>query len=264
MPTLVYSPVNWLIIDWRFDHCGLPQPKPCAEPDEEKAPECKALPVVEYPETYDWARFLPEVMVGVEEPDADIAANYVRQAAIEFARDARVLQRDLVIDLEAGVNQYMLHPFPDERIEGILEVELDGKSDCHCSSGLRGGSRYLGFDWEFDTSRNVLHLNGQPRTGRLTIRVWAVPTEDACTYDRFLYDNFRADIALGARRYYVMANHFRDRFLVGSLPPQERWNFAIITALKRARRVPEARKQPAGSGMWVGNGMRRFGGRGSF
>lgn len=250
MATLRYSPRNWLAIHWPFDTCSLPEPMCPVEPDESSGPACKPKPVIFYPDTYDWARFLPEVMVGVEEPDQDIAANYVRQAAIEFARDAHVLQRELVVDLEPGLDEYELPPFPHERIAGTLSLSLDDRhDDCRC--GLSGRSN-LGFSWVFDTSRHVLRFFDQPKYGRVTIRVYAVPTEDACAYDKFLYDNFRADITVGARRYYVLANHFRDRALVSTLPPQERWNFVILAALRQAHRVPTARKQNSGSGMWAG------------
>lgn len=252
MSTLRYSPRNWLVVDWPYSTCSLPEPVHCEAPLPGASAPCWPKPIVEQPETFDWARFLPEVMIGVEEPNPDIAANFVRQAAIEFARDAHVLQREVVIDLEPNVEVYPLPPIQGERIAGVLRIEYNDRTE-NCSSrcGLSSRSQ-LGFFWTVDTARSELRLEEQPRTGRLMIRVWAVPTEDACSYDRFLYDNFRADITIGARRYYVLANHFRDQELVRVLPPQDRWNYAILSALRQAHRQPSARKQRSGSGMWGG------------
>lgn len=251
MSTLRYSPRNWLVVDWPFSTCSLPEPLACKEA-ETTSPPCKPKPIITYPDTYDWAKFLPEVMIGVEDPNPDIAANYTRQAAIEFARDAHVLQRELVIDLEPGINNYPLPAYPDERIAGVLRIDFNDRyEDCNSRCGMSAQSD-LGFFWTVDTAVSELRLEGQPRLGRLTIRVWAVPTEDACSYDRFLYDNFRAEITIGARRYYVIANHFRDRALVAVLPPQDRWNYAILSALRQAHRQPSARRQQTGSGMWAG------------
>ena len=61
------------------------------------------LPIQEAIDTYDWERFLPEIMVGIDDADDEIAANYAREAAIEFAKRARVLQREVVVRLEPGV-----------------------------------------------------------------------------------------------------------------------------------------------------------------
>lgn len=250
---LHYSPRNWLVVPWPFPLCGLPDPLPRRE-QEERTPACREQPIVVYPDTYDWARFLPEVMVGMEDADPDIAANYTRQAAIEFARSTHVLQRDLVLDLERGENEYHLTSFPGERIAGVLNVRLD-EQDCGCSGALEGRTE-LGFSWRFDNARNTVTFDGQPQHGRLQMRLWAVPTEDACAYDVFLYDNFRAAITIGARRFYALANHFRDRALIASLPPETAWDRAILAALRQAHQVPSARKA-AVSSTWASS-RRRF------
>lgn len=249
MAVLRYSPRNSLVVDWPFDTCGLPDPLPPQE-DDDREPVCHPKPIVIRPDTYDWARFLPEVMVGIENPDPDIAANYVRQAAIEFARDAHVLQRELVLDFEHGEDTYPIPSYPGERIAGVLSVRVgDSIDECACT-GLHGRTA-LGFSWEFDPARNELRFINQPNRGRVILRLWAVPTEDACEYDVALYDNHRAAITIGARRAYVLAAHFRDRLLVATLPSFAEWNMAILAALRQAHRTPSAHRQ-AVSGTWVG------------
>lgn len=260
---LRYSPRNWLIVDWgdgstAFSDCSLPAPVPCIDPPEPAPQPCRALPIREAINTYDWERWLPEVIVGVEDPDEEIAAAYVREAAIEFCRDGRVLQREVVVELEPGVDTYPVFPYEGERIEGIIALWPEGQERCDCSGSLTGRAGY-GLDYELDNRRNELTLFGGPRKGLLKLLIWAAPTEDVCEHDVFLYDNFRADVTVGARRKYVLAVHFRDRELVASLPSESRWTYGILTAKKHAVRKPTATRRPVGSGMWQGGrGYRRW------
>lgn len=206
--TLRYSPFNWLIVPWsfngqRFADCGLPKAAPCEEPNEESPAECRALPIQEAIDTYDWGRWLPEVIVGIEDPDEEIAANYVRQAAIEFCRDARVLQREIVVELQPGINVYPVFPYEGEQIVGVIGVQTPaGGCDSNGTSGVVNG-----VSWQLDTARNELHVKGQPRNGLLALLVFSAPTEEACAHDVFLYDRFRADITSGARIAYATAVH---------------------------------------------------------
>lgn len=252
---LRYSPVNHLIVDWgdgnsAFPDCCLPQPRACAPDPEPGEQPCRALPVREAIDTYDWERWLPEVIVGIDDPDEEIAASYTRAAAIEFCRDGRVLQREVVVELEHGVDVYPVFPYEGERIEGVIALTVDGAPRCECR-GLQGRTPF-GIDYRLDNRRNEIELLGGPRKGLLRLLVWAVPTEDACEHDVFLYDNFREDVTIGARRKYALAVHFRDRELIASLPAPNAWTYAILTAKKRATRTPTATRRPAGSGMWQG------------
>ena len=263
VPTaLRYSPFNWLIVPWsfngqRFSDCGLPSPAPCDEPAEDSPAPCRALPIQEAIDTYDWARWLPEVIVGVEEPDEEIAANYVRQAAIEFCREGRVLQREVVVELQPGVSVYPVFPYDGEQIVGVIGLRTAGGGcDCRGTSGTVDG-----MDWLLDTARNELHVQGPTRNGVMTLLVYSAPTEDACAHDVFLYDRFRADITLGARMAYVQAVHFRDRALLGSLHPASEWERRKLLAKTKALRAPSSSQMRPGSGMWGGAGAPSFNGR---
>lgn len=262
---LRYSPFNWLVVDWsfngqRFADCGLPKPAPCDEPSEDSPAPCRALPIQEAIDTYDWARWLPEVIVGVEDPDEEIAANYVRQAAIEFCKEGRVLQREVIIELQPGVTTYPVFPYEGEQIIGVIAIATPAGT-CGCSgaqtSGASGDVR-----WSLDVARNELHLSGAPAAGLVALLVYAAPAEDACAHDVFLYDRFRADITLGARRAYALAVHFRDRYLLASLPPADEWERRkLLAKTKAVRGAPSGKMQP-GSGMWgSGRGTSGFNGR---
>lgn len=248
---LRYSPVNWLVVDWSqsgqaFNDCGLPKPEPCTNPQHNCGSVCTAsIPITEAIDTYDWARWLPEVIVGIEDPDEDIAANYVRQAAIEFAEKGRVLQREVIVELQPDVHTYPVFPYEGERIVGVIGIstvdECCGSSTPSCCGGWIDG-----MNWELDTARNELHVQG-PRTGILRILVWAAPTEDACAHDVFLYNNFRRQIAQGARNAYANAVHFRDRLLMASLQPSDTFQRDMVLAKTKAVMKPAGSKMAVGS-----------------
>lgn len=247
---LRYSPFNYLVVDWSFNgqafaECGLPSAPDCPEPTEDSPAPCRALPIREAIDTYDWARWLPEVIVGIEEPDEEIAANYVRQAAIEFCKDGRALQREIMVELQPGVTKYPVFPYEGEQIVGVIGMRTVDGGSCGCS-GTSG--RYGPMVWHLDTARNELHVDGG--TGLLALLVYSAPTEDACAHDVFLYERFRADITKGARLMYANAVHFRDRALMASLPSTDEWLRTKLAAKTKALRgAPSGRMQP-GSGMW--------------
>jgi hypothetical protein len=248
---LRYSPVNWLIVDWGFNgaafsECGLPEALPCSEESESTTP-CVALPIQEAIDTYDWARWLPEVIVGIEDPDENIAADYVRRAAIEFARGSRVLQREVVVPLQIGILRYPLFPYDGERIDGVIGIKFDGGCGCACS-GARGN--YEGVEWMLDVARNELLISRVPRASLLKLLVFSAPTEDACAHDVFLYDRFHMEITIGARMLYANAVHFRDRALMASLPSSDAFVKAILSAKTKAMRHASSSQQQFGSGIW--------------
>lgn len=255
---LRYSPLNFLIVDWgfngvAFNNCGLPDPAPCPTTPVVRPEVCCPLPIQEAIDTYDWERWLPEVIIGIEDPDEEIAASYVREAAIEFSKNARVLQRQILIPLQPGVCTYPVEPYADEQIIGVIGVGID---DCHPHEA-RGCSGVLpnGVPFSLDVARKELRLmagNGDCCRGArlLRILVWAAPTEEACYHDVFLYERFRADITLGARRNYVTALHFRDRMLMNSVPTASAYERAMALAKNKATSAHSWAQNPPGSGMW--------------
>lgn len=254
---LRYSPVNSLIVSWGFngegfDLCGLPAHRECEEEEDAGSAYCRPLPIQEAIDTYDWARWLPEVIVGIEDADEDIAANYVRAAAIEFAKGSRVLQREVVVELQRGVDTYPVFPYEGEQIIGALAARLDTGYPQECPTSCCGG-RIEDVDWRLDVARREITVGGCSRTGLLRVLVYAAPSEDACYQDKFLYDHFRADITIGARLMYANAVHFRDRALMASLPTAEAFTRAIVLAKRKVIRTPSTHQQQSGSGMWGGS-----------
>lgn len=251
---LRYSPVNWLIVDWGFEgkafnDCGLPEPQPCLTEGHDCDGPCQAiLPIREAIDTYDWARWLPEVIVGIEDADEEIAANYVRQAAIEFCNGGRVLQREVVVELQPDESTYPLFPYEGEMIKGVIGIMAEDGCRCGTHSGCCSGW-VGGVDWVFDVARQQVTVSG-PCKGLLRLLVWSAPTEDACEHDVFLYDNFRREITAAARLYYANAVHFRDRLLMSSLPTKDSIDRAIVLAKTRVMTRPNASKAQGRSGLF--------------
>lgn len=252
---LRYSPVNSLIVDWSangraFPNCGLPKPRPCLTGGVACEDACEhTLPIAEAIDTYDWARWLPEVIVGIDDPDEEIAANYVRQAAIDFCQRGRVLLREVVIELQDGVNTYPVFPYDGEQIVGVIQIDapLSRYLNQPCGLGSCTGGTWRGATWQLDVARNEFTIGGSVNCGLLRLLVWAAPTEDSCAQDRFLYDRFRADITLGARRAYAMAVHFRDRALMATLPSQDAVDTVILKAKRKAAVLPSSWQSQPGT-----------------
>lgn len=219
-------------------------------------PCCDPLPIQEAIDTYDWERFLPEIMVGIEDADEEIAANYAREAAIDFAKRARVLQREVVVPLEKGICKYEVTPYDEEQIVGVVGVSIDGCKPTGCSSHCRV-MMPNGIDFVFDAARNEIHLQGPSgssccHSGKtLRMLVWSAPTEDCCLYDRFLYDHYRKDITLLARRNYAKALHFRDRVLMQSLPNEAEYERAVLLAKRKSMARHSWSESSPGSGMFA-------------
>lgn len=253
-PKWRYSPLNALIIDWSyngdaFNACGLPDPLPCIDPPEPTEPACQALALREEINTYDWERWLPEVIVGIEDADEEIAASYIRDAAIEFCKRARVLQRVVVLEIQPDVRVYPFEPYDQENIIGVMGFAFPHQAACWCSHATQGDAE--GIDWRFDMARNEIELTGALRQhSQIAFRVWAAPTEEACAQDVFLYENFRSIIAQGARTKYALAVHFRDRALLSSLMTMDTWETQMIRTKNKVYRSPSTTTKPAGSTLW--------------
>lgn len=257
---LRYSPVNFLIVNWgfngkAFDDCGLPCPEPIPCPEE--TPEvCCPIQLRDAIPAMGWATWLPEVIVGIEDPDEEIAASYVREAAIEFAKYTRVMQRQILIPIDPERCVYPLEPYAQENIIGVIAAGLDSSPASACQSACSG---YLpgGVEYTLDLARNELHLEGcRPSCSApcevLRLLVWAAPTEDACEHDTFLYEMFRSDITAGARFRYAAQVHFRDNDLIRSLRALPDFEMAKAKAKGKATSSsPVNRVQ--GSGLWNHN-----------
>lgn len=230
---LRYSPVNWLIVDWSFPTCGLPQPQACPpEPTPAATPVCAAVPMAVVPDTYDWVRFLPNMQEGLEEPDDDICADKIREVAIDFARKSWALQREVSFVLQKDEYFYPVSNLPGERTVAVVGVK-QGNTGCTPCGGMSGVTKY---DVAFNVHQEGVQIVSGPgclcrNAGEvLTILVAVAPTEDACTYDIMLYDHYRAVITAEARRRYVRAHYYKDRALMQAQSTEQDFERAALLA----------------------------------
>jgi hypothetical protein len=234
---LRYSPVNWLIVDWNFPVCGLPQPQACPTTPTTAAPTvCAAVPMVAPPDTYDWVRFLPNMQEGLEDPDDDICADRVREAAIDFARKSWVLQREVSFVLQKDETFYPVTPLPGERTVAVISVKHEN-SGCVPCGGFMGRTKY---GVEFDVRQNGINITSDrsclcSMVGQvITVLVAVAPTEDACAYDVMLYDHYRAAITAEARRRYVRTHHYKERMLLQAQATEAAFDQAALIAKRYA------------------------------
>jgi hypothetical protein len=221
-PTLRYSPVNGIICDFGignepFSMCCMPKPK-CETPTPVPTPDpdcpCGDEQIVEAVDTYDWFRWVPEIIVGIEDASEDMAASYARRSAREFATKARVLKRQITITLQPGVTRYPLFPFDDEQVQGVTSIESAmGPCGCEsCSSGINIGEVAVNVasqELRITPNRGSCgcHVHGTTGPKHLLVTVWVAPTEDSCKHDVFLYEQYRSQITLGARAEFIGEAH---------------------------------------------------------
>jgi hypothetical protein len=191
--------------------------------------------MVEPPDTYDWARFLPNMQEGLEEPDDDICADKIREAAIDFARKSWVLQREVSFVIQKDESFYPVSSLPGERTVAVIGVKQE-KSGCVPCGGFVGRTN-MGV--EFDVHHDGVRITNTgclcSNAGQvITVLVAVAPTEDACSYDVMLYDHYRAVITAEARRRYVRAHHYKERMLLLSQTTELDFDKAAINAKRMA------------------------------
>lgn len=226
---LRYSPVNGMIITWgigaqSFSSCGLPRPlRNSAGHNVYAKDDCCHHEQIQPSITWaDWGRWLPEVGVGIPDFEEEIAAAYVREAAIKFATEAKVIQRSVFLQLQEGVMAYPLEPYENERIVGVMAV-LDG--NYRLRTGGADVTESLGAVMQHGTNTVLLRPElvdcACRRGGRgiIELLVWAAPTEDACLHDKMLYDQYRRVITAHARAMYATVYHYENRALMASIQP---------------------------------------------
>lgn len=126
----------------------------------------------------------------------------LREAAVEFASDTRVLRRVYRTVAQKGVRDYYVGTLPDERVGLVNRVCVSGRCidpselGC-CSTGdcCAGG----GFVFEIP---DKLVLDCAPTCDEecmgIEITYHAVPTEEACVFDRELKARYRQAMQYGA------------------------------------------------------------------
>lgn len=151
-------------------------------------------------ECVELEEFLPYVLPQAPNAPAEMVAHYIRLAAIQLCRETGLLQRDVAMDVQAGVQDYCMEVDGcGETIISVREVCLNGmplpalrSKPC---AGACPGSGY------FYTQPHELLIWPAPSCDAalgLTAVVNTIPGQDTCALPRVLYDNWAEVVGDGA------------------------------------------------------------------
>lgn len=154
-----------------------------------------------FAETVPLDDFLPYVLPQAPNAPAEMAAHYVRLAAIEFARETGVLRERVCVDAQAGVNDYCLEM--DGCALNIVSLEnvccgarpLTALRQLPCARSSSPQNSYY-----FGPPRDLLlwPAPSHDAPGAICADVVLAPGQDACELPRTLYDDFAEVLGDGA------------------------------------------------------------------
>jgi hypothetical protein len=176
--------------------------------------------------------FLPELQLLVSGVPSEIAAAYVRTAAIEFAERSLVLKRDVHVDLQCGVQEYLLEP-PDEDTSRTIAIDFvcDDRGrrhvvrpnepcnlicPCFCGPGCNESGYPLHDVGPYPLNASLPVWFKQPNSlfvlepvradfeTPLRVTMSIAPDRDACDVDRLLYQRYLMPIVMGAASYLML------------------------------------------------------------
>lgn len=170
----------------------------------------EACLIVDECERVDLDQFLPTVLFSAPGVDHEIAAYYVREAAIQFCSRSRLLRQTLEVELQPCVENPLIEPRCDDlRIVAIHQV---------CGRALRpnepccswGGCSVV-YDGEVTLMLSPPPSNSQPLRP-LPVTVSVAPLASACSLPTVLFERHRETIAAGARAmlFKVPGTQFYD------------------------------------------------------
>lgn len=145
--------------------------------------------------------FLPRVTLVAKGVPDDVALEYLRQSAQTLARDSLLLQRDLRLDVQAGVRDYYLENGDAEQVHYVSHIQL-AKGFCPYRYNERVSHRYFAErnDFVFEPNDKIILTNApkQDAENRLSIRYFAIPSQNACEVDKLLFDRYHDVVVNGA------------------------------------------------------------------
>lgn len=144
--------------------------------------------------------FLPRVTLVAKGVPDDVALEYIRQAAQTLARDSRLLQRELRLDVQAGVRDYYLDNGDFEQVHYVDDVQLGKRKDCNRPYRHRAMPFYTCNEFTFEPNDKII-LSKTPKAdaeNQLFVRYFAIPTQNACEVDKLLYDRYHDVVVNGA------------------------------------------------------------------
>lgn len=141
---------------------------------------------------------------------------YLREAVIKFSRKTRILRRKIQIDIQKGVNDYLLFLEDGYLISEINQVRVDGV----CLKKLCDSCVCRPMQFKYRSGQlTVCELEGC----LLEVEVVAIPTRNSCEIDADIFNQFGDVIASGANSILMTGSDKRWKNL--GLANQERLAF---------------------------------------
>lgn len=173
-----------------------------------------------------WTDLLPYVIPYVRGVPEELAVHHIRLAAIEFCRRTDLLRRLNIFDVQEGVTDYFFEVDNCYVPVRVLNVCFDkhkyfpksGESCCHVGCHT--------FWLDDPCSINISKPPQKDIAGGLEVTISIAPSQDACVFDEYLYQEWAEVIAHGAlERIFTipdtnwfnqnLAVMYRDKFRVG-------------------------------------------------
>jgi len=149
-------------------------------------------------EQVSFDQFLDYVRPYCTECPEELMVQYVRAAAVEFARRTLTLQRDIYVDVQAGVQDYIIDPVDSYSIHMLRQVSFRGRD---LKPMQRPPTSYMPCDAYYFERPCKIMLGPVPECDEreaLLIRATVIPSQKSCEVDAHVLDYYAEDIATGA------------------------------------------------------------------
>lgn len=178
-------------------------------------------------EFMDISDMLPRVTLVAKGVPDSIAIEYLRQAAYTLARESRLLERTLKIELQGGVGDYYLEQ-GSEQIMLVKSIKLDDKccrrKQCFEPFHLCDGFRF------FPPDKIVLDEVPNVDGSTLEVVYYAAPTQDTCEIDKLLFDRHHDTIVAGALAELLLMSKYEFSDIRLASVYEQKFNRGIASA----------------------------------
>lgn len=182
--------------------------------DESCKAQCNSFSMEPVPCFVDWQKspdkvftdlqpFYDHVLLQVADVPTALLDNAIVQGAIKFGERTNIIRRWVTMDLQKEVNEYNLELGPDERIDRVHRVWVDGVclpiGEQECSSGCEcslGGSS--SFWYKAPGTVMVKAMVERDKKNAIKFEVSTVPTRAACRVDREYYERYLDGVTAAA------------------------------------------------------------------
>jgi len=185
---------------------------------------CDDNDLIDIPVEYiEWDNFTPYITIAGDGLEDELAAEFARLAAIEFARKTSIMQRRISIKGQACVSDYdMCHDTSLETIHRINKVIVNGIA---YKPSISFNTENKNYTYCFYPSKTiVLYPAIEQDNQEIQIHYTVHPSKEACKVDSLLYNVYHSAIINGALSKILTlpaysfsdlktANYYRQLFL---------------------------------------------------